>query len=170
MIPPPSSKQFPVPLSGVGRGTFAWLCLLLVGCHRDAPADGKQVRPVAATGPGRYEVRFVVTRLKDHGPLATAVLPLAVGRKATVHRRPPAPREENPVVTDYSATLSPIRTPGIFQLVTKVALREANRNKKGKLKFSQRNEGSLLPIRPGETQNASASADPVQIEVHLERR
>lgn len=169
MIPSFARRLATAPFPGLEWGALA-LCLLVVGCHRDNRIGGKEVRSVAGTGPGRYEVRFAVTRLKDHRPLSAATLPLDVGRKSTIHQRPPAPTEDTPAVTDYSATLVNTRTPGEFQLVTKVALREANRNKKGKLKRSQRNEGALLPIRVGETQNASASTDPVQIEVHLERR
>ena len=62
------------------------------------------------------------------------------------------------------------RQPGVFELVTRVSVREAIRNKKGKLKFSKRFIGALVSARPGETQVVSAEGDPIQVEARLERQ
>ena len=144
-------------------------CLSLAGCARQN-RDGKDVRasaPVPRTG---YEVHFSATRLKDKSSLLSVTVPASLGRRSTVRTSSKAATEDAPALTQFTVLLSRTGTPGTFQLVTKVAIREAARNKKGKLKVAKRNQGSLLPVRLGEEQVASSANDPIQIAVRVERR
>lgn len=173
-IRPSMESTPPTPVLTRGHGAtiplaFALCVLLLVGCARHGASDDKQVRLAAETQRGRYLVQFTAVRLKDQSPLTTATIPVGVGQRVTVKRTTPKPTEITPEFTAFTAALDPTAKAGVLQLVTKVAIREAAHNKKGKLKFSQRNQGALLPIRPGESQVASESGDPVQITVRLER-
>ena len=148
-----------------------WMIVLalfsLEGCaHRTVFVDKNPV----AVGRGEFRVLFTVTRLKDHGLLASVSLPLRLGQKAVTRTDSRAATEEKTALPEFAATLTATRTPGLYQLVTKIAIREAARNKKGKLKVSKRNQGALLPIRPGVPEAASPDGDPVQVEVKLEGR
>ena len=151
-------------------GLAALLLALLPGCAREARPDGKQVLAAPMATGRRYVVHFAAVRRVEQTPLSSFSVPVVVGRASTVRLGRARPTEQTPVFNSATATLSRTRAPGTFQLVTKVALREASRTRKGKLKVNPRNEGSLLPIRVGETQPASTPEDPVQISVRLEPR
>ena len=117
-----------------------------------------------------YAVRFTATRLKDHTLLALVSVPVRLGQRGDARTGSKVATEEKPALPEFMATLQTTKASGIYQLVTKVAVREVARNKKGKLKRSQRNEGALVPIRLGETQVVSVPEDPIQLEVRVERR
>lgn len=119
--------------------------------------------------PASYKISFTASRLKDQSPLGTASTSVALGQTALVRVDTSAATEDSPALPRFAVTLTSTRTPGVFQLLIKASVQEAARNKKGKLKRSQRFEGALLPIRLGETQHASASGDPVQIDVSVDR-
>lgn len=141
----------------------------LVACAIGLAVAGCAGTPARPLRSG-YVAVLNVTRLKDHSALASASLPLALGQKAVRHARVGKPTEDTPVFPTFAATLQTTRTPGVYQVVTRVSIREAARNKKGKLKYSKRDEGALLPVRLGETQLASTAADPIQIDIRVERR
>ena len=146
---------------------FMLVVLFLGGCAHQPVASDKS--PVTVHRED-FRVTFTVTRLIDHGSLASVSLPLKLGQKAAVKTDSRSATEEKPALPEFAATLTPTHTPGLYQLVTKVAIREAARNKKGKLKVAKRNQGSLLPIRLGVPETASSDGDPVQIAVKLEAR
>ena len=50
----------------------------------------------------------------------------------------------------------------------RVSVREAIRNKKGKLKVNNRFIGALVPTRLGENQTVSVEGDPIHVEARLE--
>ena len=54
-----------------------------------------------------------------------------------------------------------------IEVVTRVTVLEARRNKKGKLKLHKRFIGALLPMRPGETLGVSGPGEPIAVEVEL---
>ena len=117
-----------------------------------------------------YRVSWTATRTSDHAPLASGSVTVAMESSATVRLHPAQPTEDRPAFTRFSARLHATRNPGVLQLVTRADLREAARDKKGRLKPTKRNIGALLPIRVGETQATSIPGDPVHLEVRLERR
>ncbi len=139
---------------------FALACSAALSSCATAPANRSGVV---------YRVMWTATRTSDHAPLASFPLRVPAGSSATAHPRFSPPTETSPAFTQFSAHFNASRNPGVLQLVTKVDLREAARNKKGKLKVSRRNIGALLPIRPGETQLTSLPSDPVHLEVRVER-
>lgn len=144
-------------------------CLLLANCAQP-PRRNEQGYAPALTPRSGYEVRFTVTRLKDHSPILAMTVPLTLGQRAVVRTSSKVAKEDTPALPEFAAQLSRTKTAGVFQLVTKVAIREASRNKKGKLKITKRNEGALLPLRLGEENLASPAGDPIQINVRVDRR
>ena len=140
---------------------FALGCLMAFSSCATAPSPGRS-RAV-------YRVVWTATRTSDHTPLTSFSLRLAAGGSAIVKTHAAPPTEDKPAFIRFSAHFNPTRTPGTLQLVTRVDLREAARNKKGKLKVTKRNIGALLPIRAGETQLTSLPSDPIHLEVRLER-
>ena len=136
--------------------------MVLTGCAAQAPA------PVR--GPNAYTVVFSVTRSSDHAAIATVSLPVGLGSEAKLTKRTTAPGENQPVAPGFLVRLNRTRQPGVFELVTRVSVREAIRNKKGKLKFSKRFIGALVPTRPGETQVVSVEGDPIHVEARLEHQ
>ena len=138
-------------------------CLGVTGCI-SSPAQ--PVQSSRAT----YEVHFVATRLKDHALLASVDLPVRLGQRAIVRTGSKVATEEKPALPEFTATSQTTKASGIYQLITKVAIRETARNKKGKLKRSERNQGALVPIRLGETQVVSVAEDSIQVDVRVERR
>lgn len=157
------------------HGSRAWTKVLVLaftllaagGCAPQAAAP--ETRGAAASRP-RYEVHFTAVRAKDHSPLASVSIPLRLGVKGTVSTGQRRATEDKPALPSFAATLTTTRTPGLYQLVTKIAIREAARNKKGKLKTSKRNQGALLPIRPGATEVASPDGDPIEVNVRVDHR
>ena len=117
----------------------------------------------------RYAIRFMTMRTKDRSPLVSATVNTTLNVRQSVRTNSVAPSEESPALPQFTATLTRTVSPQSFQLVTKIVLREATRNKKGKLKVSTRNLGALLPIRLGETQTASPANDPVLVEVRVDQ-
>ena len=140
-----------------------WLVLALA-VMLTACATAPSPRPRAA-----YRVIWTATRASDHAALISASVRVRAGGSATVRTDSKRPTEDRPAFPAFTVRLTATKTPGVLQLVTRASLREAARNKKGKLKFSKRNIGSLVPIRPGETQLISPASDPVHLEVRLER-
>ena len=128
-----------------------------------------------ASGPGvetpsaLYHVTWTATRASDHVSLATASAIIAPGHAATVYTKSRHPAENAPAFPSFTARLSGTRVPGVLQLVSRVSLLEASRNKKGRLKVTKRNIGALLPMRAGETLPTNAPGDPVELIVRLER-
>lgn len=141
---------------------FALAALVLTGCA------GRTPNP--ARGPNAFTVVFSVTRAKDHAAIASISLPTIPGSEARTKVAAKAPAENEPAVREFIARLNRTRQPGVYELVTRVSLREAIRNKKGKLKVNKRFIGALAPTRVGESQVVSAEGDPVQVEARLERR
>ena len=137
------------------------------GCAREA--TGKQPGP-SETARRTYQVHFAVYRSQDHAALAAVTIPVHLGQSANVRTDSRVALESRAALPEFAATLTATNTPGRYQIVTKVAIREAARNKKGKLKISKRNQGALLPLRLGTTENASPDGDPVQIEVRVDAR
>ena len=134
----------------------AFLCLvpvllLAAGC----------AGPAAKTPVSRETYRAVwsVRRAADNTPLASVTSPpVRVGAE-----------ENRPAFPEFLARLSPIRRSAQIELVTRVAVLEATRNKKGKLKIRKRFIGGLLPIRPGEKLGVNGPGDPMVVEVELVR-
>ena len=147
----------------------AWIALLLFlsGCAQHLP--GSQINSSAADR-RVYVVHFTASRLKDHAALASVSLPVRTGQRTAVKTDSRVATEGKPALPVFSATLTTTQISGLYQLVTKVAIREAARNKKGKLKISQRNQGALLPVRLGVTEAASPDGDPIQIAVRVDAR
>ncbi len=141
---------------------FVLAALFLTGCAGQ--------RQSLAHGSNAYTVAFTVTRSADHAVIASVSLPIILGGDAKVKTPARAPGENQPVVLGALARLNGTRQPGVYELVTRVSVRETIRNKKGKLKINKRFIGALVPTRLGETQIVSAEGDPVQVEARLEHR
>ena len=154
MALPPSIRSLSSP-----RWLVLGLAVMLSAC-----AAPPSARPGAA-----YRVVWNATRASDHAAMFSTSVRVVAGGTATVRTDSTRPLEDRPAFPSFTARLTRTKTPGVLQLVTRASLREAARNKKGKLKFSKRNIGSLVPIRPGETQFISSPSDPVHLEVRLER-
>ena len=75
--------------------------------------------------------------------------------------------EERPAFPEFLARLTPMRRSTQIEVVTRVTVLEARRNKKGKLKVHKRFIGALLPMRPGEKLGVSGPGDPIAVEVEL---
>ena len=143
---------------------FGLLVLLATGgCVHDTTGKTPGVHRL-------YQVHFSVYRLKDHATLASVTLPVRLGERAAVRTDSRVPVEDRPALPEFAATLTATGTRGLYQIVTKIAIWEAARNKKGKLKISKRNQGTLLPIRLGTAENASPDGDPIQVEVTVDAR
>ena len=151
----------------VGALVLTFTLWALGGCVRQVPAPGAHS---AVAGRGVYQVHFTVSRLKDHSPLASVSIPLRLGEKAVVRTDLRVAAEDKPALPAFTAILTTTQTPGLYQLVTKVAIRETARNKKGKLKVSKRNLGALLPVRLGVTETASPDGDPIEVNVRVDHR
>ncbi len=137
--------------------------LLAAGCaHPDAkgPTSGQTYRAV-----------WTVRRAADNKPLAGVTSPpVRVGGGELRVRTDSQRAEDNrPAFPEFLARLSPIRRSAQIELVTRVTVLDAVRNKKGKLKVHKRFIGALLPIRPGEKLGVSGPGDPVVVEVELVR-
>ena len=118
-----------------------------------------------------YRLVWTATRSADQSPLASVSTRIAANQSTRVRTDSIQATESKPAFPLFTAELSRTRTPGVFELVTRTSLREASRNKKGKLKIRKRNIGALVPIKPGEpAQLISEASDPVRLEVRLERR
>ncbi len=140
-----------------------WLgALILTGCA------GRTADP--ARGSRAYVVHISTTRTADHGPISSVAVPVALGSEGKVKAASRRPVENQPVTTEFLVRLNRTRQPGVYEMVTRVVVKEENRNKKGKLKVSKRFLGSLVPTRLGETQIVSADSDPIHVEARLERR
>ena len=135
-------------------------CALAVSACASRPASGQRAA---------YRVVWTATRTSDHAALVSASTTVSAGDAVTVRTDSRHPSEDRPAFPSFTARLSRTKTPGVLQLVSRASLLEAARNKKGKLKVSKRNIGSLVPIRVGETQLISLPGDPVHLEVRLER-
>ena len=159
---PPSFQRWRREWLGWAVAVAALASLTLAGCA--APSG------TAPREPNGYVVRFVVTRSADHAALGSASVPVILGSQGKVKIAAPKPAENQPVLPQYFVRLNRKSRSGVYELVTRVAVREAIRNKKGKLKFSQRFIGALVPARLGETQVVSAEGDPIHVEARLERR
>lgn len=138
------------------------IALTLTGCAGRSPD--------AARGPAAYVVRLTATRSADHAEIVSAAVPVALGGNGSAKTRSKKPEENQPAVPEFVVRLQRGKQPGVYELVTRAAVREASRNKKGKLKVNQRYVGALVPTRLGETQVVSPEADPVHVEARLERR
>lgn len=136
--------------------------LLLMGCAAQTPG--------LVRGPNRFAVVFTVTRSTDHAAIAAVSLPVNLGNEGKVKIDAHAPGEKQPVAPGFLARLNRTRQPGVYELVTRVSVREAIRNKKGKLKVNQRFIGALVATRLGETRIVSAEGDPIHVEARLEHR
>lgn len=123
-----------------------------------------------APGPGSYVVFFSATRTADHAALVSASVPVTPGSEGIVKTSSKKPVENRPALPTFRVRLNRTRQPGVYELVTRVSVREASRNKKGKLKTNERFVGALVPARLGETQIVSAESDPIHLEARLERR
>lgn len=141
--------------------------LIAIGCIT-AFSSCATTQPPGRTG-AVYRVAWTASRTSDHAPLASGSVRIIVGGSATTRLHSQPPTEDKPTFTRFTARLTATRTAGLFQLVTRADMREATRNKKGKLKIAKRNIGALLPIRAGETQVTNTPSDPVHVEVRLER-
>ena len=167
MKSPASWSPYRLTLGMTMLGFAAVLVALLSGCVHPQDQQANGAAPIARAG---YVVRFHASRLKDHTTLAVVSVPLRLGQNASVRTDPKHATEDRPALPTFAATLTRTNPAGGYQLVTKVAIREAARNKKGKLKVSKRNQGALLPIRLGETQTASPADDPIQVDVQVDHR
>lgn len=136
--------------------------LVLTGCAGQTPTPTRRA--------DAFAVVFSVTRTADHAGLASVSLPVNVGGEAKVKLNVRAPSENQPVVPGVLTRLNRTRQPGVYELVTRVSVREAIRNKKGKLKVNRRFIGALVPTRPGETLIVNAEGDPIHVEARLEHR
>ncbi len=140
------------------RRCLVLAALLLTGCAAQTP------------GPNGYTVVFAVTRSTDHAAIAAVSLPIGPRSEGKVRIHGNAPGENQPVASEFLARLNRTRQPGVYELVTRVGVREAIRNKKGKLKVNNRFIGALVPTRVGENQTVSAEGDPIHVEARLEHR
>ena len=154
--------MFPSPRLRPGFFLSALGAVFLAGCagHADQPAPGASA----------YIVRFAATQTPNHAPLASASVPVVLGSEGTVKTGAKRPAENQPVLTEFVVRLNRAKQPGVYELVTRVAVREAIRTKKGKLKVNTRYIGALVPTRLGETQAVSTESDPIHLEARLERR
>ncbi len=136
--------------------------LVLTGCAGQTPSPTR--------GANAYTVVFAVTRTADHAGLGSISLPVSPGHEAKAKTSAKVPGENQPVVREFLARLNRTRQPGVYELVTRVSVREAIRNKKGKLKVNDRFIGALVPTSLGENQIVSAEGDPIHVEARLERQ
>ena len=135
--------------------------LLAAGCSHpadDSPTNGRVYRAV-----------WTVRRADNNQHLIGVTSPpVRVGggelRVKTASQRA---EEDRPAFPEFLARLSPMRRSTQIELVTRVTVLEARRNKKGKLKVHKRFIGALLPIRPGEKLGVSGPGDPLAVEVEL---
>ena len=139
---------------------------LVAGCVLAVSACASERAPSSRA---TYRVVWTATRTSDHAALISASVAVGAGGSATVRTGAKHPTEDRPALPSFTARLSRARRSGVLELVSRADLLEAARNKKGKLKVSKRNIGSLVPIRAGETQLISLPGDPVHLEVRLER-
>ena len=116
-----------------------------------------------------YRLEWTATRTADHTVLFSTSMRLPLGSDAAINTDSTRPTEDRPALPRFSARLSRTKSPGVLQLVTRAEVREETRTKKGKMKITKRNIGALLPIRAGETQEASLPTDLIHLEVRLER-
>ena len=140
---------------------FVPVLLLAAGCAHptvNAPTTGKTYRAV-----------WTVRRAADNKPLANVSSPpvRVGGGELRVKTDSQRAEEGRLAFPEFLARLSPMRRSTEIELVTRVTLLEAHRNKKGKLKVSKRFIGALLPIRPGEKLGVSGPGDPLAVEVEL---
>ena len=142
---------------------FVPVLLLAVGCAGPDPRI-----PVSRE---TYRAVWIVRRAADNTSLAGVTSPpIHVGGGELRVRTDSQRAEENrPAFPEFLAKLSPIRQSTQIELVTRVAVLEASRNKKGKRKVHNRFIGGLLPIRPGEKLGVSGPGDPITVEVELIR-
>lgn len=140
----------------------ALVALVLAGCAGTTQYPAKNS--------AAYMVFFTATRSSDHAAISSGSLPVALGSEASVKPASELPTETGPTLPEFNVRLERSTQPGVYELVTRAAVREAIRNKKGKLKINQRFIGALVPTRLGETQAVSTESDPVHLEARLERR
>ena len=127
---------------------------------------------LAAAPPARaqsHRVSWTATRVSDKTLLMSASGAINVGGSVNLRTDSQTAEQDKPALPRINARLKQIRRrPGEFQLVSRVWVLELTPNKKGRLKRTKRFIGSLLPIRPGETQTASSAGDAIRVEVRLE--
>ena len=102
--------------------------------------------------------------------LVSVSVPVSLGGQGKVETASKTPTENQPALQEFIARLKRLKQPGVYELVTRATVREAIRNKKGKLRVNKRYLGALVPTRLGETQVVSADGDPIHLEARLERR
>jgi hypothetical protein len=146
---------------------FLGLILALAGWPSWLSAQEPENRRERRAAP--YRVLWNISMTADNAPLFSASAAAAPGRPSVTRTDSTVPVEGKPALPLLTATLSPTDRPDQFEMTILVSVREAIRNKKGKLKFSKRNIGALVPIQLGETQWVSSSADPIRVEVRIER-
>ncbi len=144
----------------------ALLCLapvlwLAAGCAH--PANGPTEGQV-------HRVTWTVRRADNNQPLAGVTSPpvRVGGGRLAVKTDSRLATEDRPAFPEFVVRLSPIRRSTQIELVTRVAVLETHRNKKGKLKVNKRYIGGLLPMRPGEKLGVSGPGDPIAVEVELD--
>lgn len=129
--------------------------------------------PAAKTPVSRetYRAVWTVRRAADNTSLAGVTSPpvRVNGGELRVRTDSQRAEENRPAFPEFLAKLSSIRRSTQIELVTRVVVFEATRNKKGKLKVHKRFIGGLLPIRPGEKLGVSGPGDPIAVEVELVR-
>ena len=144
------------------------LASLLLAVFCLSGCAGQNGNPVPAAN--RYVVFFSATHPADHAVILSVSVPVTLGNEASVKTSSRRPVENQPVLPQFLVRLNRRTPAGVYELVTRVAVREAIRNKKGKLKITKRFIGALVPTRLGETQVVSAESDPIHLEARLERR
>ena len=143
-----------------------WFALGGVALLASSCATASTERPRAI-----YRLIWTATRSADQSSLVSVSTQIAANQSTKVRTDSTQAMESKPAFPLFTAELSRTRAAGVFELVTRASLREASRNKKGKLKIHKRNIGALVPIKPGEpAQLISEASDPVHLEVRLERQ
>ncbi len=137
--------------------------MLAAGCARPAaqgPTSGQTYRAV-----------WTVRNAADNKLLAGVTSPpvRVGGGELRVRTESQRAGDNRPAFPEFLARLSPIRRSTQIELVTRVTVLDAVRNKKGKLKVHKRFIGALLPIRPGEKLGVNGPGDPITVEVELVR-
>ncbi len=144
-----------------------FLCLVPVLLLAGGCAGPASKTPVSRES---YRAVWTVRRAAGNATLAGVTSPpvRVGGGPLRVRTDSQRPEENRPAFPEFVARLSPMPRSTQIELVTSVAVLEAVRNKKGKLKVHKRFIGGLLPIRPGEKLGVSGPGDPILVEVELE--
>ena len=146
----------------------AFLCLMPVLLFAAGCAGPAAKAPVSRES---YRAVWTVRRAADNKVLAGVTSPPihVNGGEFRVRTDSQRAEENRPAFPEFLAKLTTIRQSTQIELATRVAVLEASRNKKGKLKIHKRFIGGLLPIRPGEKLGVSGPGDAFAVEVELVR-